>query len=282
LECFAPAKVNLTLAVLGRRPDGYHELESWVVMVRWHDQLVFTERAGMSLVITGETAGVPADESNLVWRAATALARAAGRQPDVAIMLRKEIPVGAGLGGGSSDAAATLLGLNTFWASDWPVERLKPIAAELGSDVPLFLEPGSAIIRGRGEQVERLTDGWKGWLVLVVPRYPVSTPEVYRRWSAGPPPLSVERRPWRSCAARSNELAPRLFNDLEGAAFDVEPRLRALHGRLDGLGGRPVRMTGSGSCLYAVFDEEVEARAWSRAALEHVNDGEQVRVVETV
>ena len=174
VELSAPAKVNLTLAVLGRRPDGYHELESWVVLVQWHDLLEFTGRAGFSLEVTGASATVPADESNLVWRAAAALAREAGRGLDAAITLRKQIPVGAGLGGGSSDAAATLHGLNALWELGWTPQQLLPVAAELGSDVPLFLERGgAAILRGRGEQVEQAAGRWKGWLVVVVPPYPV-------------------------------------------------------------------------------------------------------------
>ena len=282
VECLAPAKVNLTLAVLGRRPDGYHELESWIVMLRWYDRLVLTEQAGLSLAIEGECAGVVADESNLVWRAAVALAGATGRRADAAVTLRKQIPIGGGLGGGSSDAAAALVGLNRLWEADWPVARLAPIAAELGSDVPLFLEHGSAIIRGRGEQVERLADGWKGWLTLIVPDYAVSTPEVYRRWTGGGPRPAAKREPWRDRALGSGELGRRLFNELEAAAFAAEPRLKALHGRLDGLDGRSVRMTGSGSCLFAVFDAEAEAQAWGRLASELLEDGEKVRVVETV
>ncbi|HVP10182.1 MAG TPA: 4-(cytidine 5'-diphospho)-2-C-methyl-D-erythritol kinase [Phycisphaerae bacterium] len=282
MECLAPAKVNMTLAVLGKRSDGYHELESWVVMARLFDRLVFTERTGLSLAIRGDSNGVPADESNLAWRAAAALAKAIGRQPAVAITLWKQIPVGGGLGGGSSDAAATLIGLNNLWGSRWPVERLKPIAAGLGSDVPLFLQPGSAIIRGRGEEAERLAEGWRGWLALVVPPYPVSTAEVYRRWSEAPARSGVERRPWRDRTAGSGDLASRLFNDLEPGAFAVEPRLKALHDRLNGLDGRPVRMTGSGSCLFAIFDKEAEAKAWSRLASEQLEDGAQMRVVETM
>jgi 4-diphosphocytidyl-2-C-methyl-D-erythritol kinase len=281
-QCTAPAKVNLTLAVLGRRPDGYHELESWVVLVQWHDELEFAAQAGFSLDVTASSAAVPVDESNLVWRAAVALARAAGKRLDAAITLRKRIPVGAGLGGGSSDAAATLLGLNALWELGWTTQRLLPVAAELGSDVPLFLERREAIIRGRGDRVEQVVDAWKGWLAMVVPPYPVLTPEVYRRWSAGSARPSAARQPWLDQPGSSMELASKLFNDLERAAFAVEPRLKQLHGRLDGLDGRPVRMTGSGSCLFAIFDGEAEALAWGRQASERLEEGEELRVVETL
>lgn len=286
LTYLAPAKANLTLAVLGRRPDGYHDIESWVVMLGWYDRLTFRESTGLSLTVDGRQDGLPAAESNLVWRAAVALAKAAGLEAKAAIGLEKDIPIGAGLGGGSSDAAATLLGLTRLWRLAWPVERLLPVAAELGSDVPVFLRPGAAVIRGRGEDVERLSTGWQGWLAVILPPYPVATAAVYERWTIGgfaacaKPP--AERRPWRRGSMGGRELAALLFNDLEGPAFAVEPRLQGLHGLLDGLDGRRVRMTGSGSALFTVFDTEAEALAWSRRAGEQLGGQAEVRVVPTV
>jgi 4-diphosphocytidyl-2-C-methyl-D-erythritol kinase len=200
----------------------------------------------------------------------------------VAIELEKHIPTGAGLGGGSSDAAATLLGLNSLWRLDRPVERLMPIAAQLGSDVPMFLEPGSAVIRGRGERVERLKAGWQGWLALVVPSYGVSTASVYARWAGPRPRQAAPRRPWERLPGDAEELSPLLFNDLEDAAFAGEPRLGRLHAALDGLAGRPVRMTGSGSCLFALFDSREEARNWRREALPRLDQGDRILVAATV
>lgn len=278
----AAAKVNLTLSVLGRRPDGFHEIESWVVPVGLSDELTFAPATALSLVLRGGASGAPADASNLVWRAAAALAAAAGRQPDVEIELEKRIPVGAGLGGGSSDAAATLLGLNALWGLNWPVGRLVPIAARLGSDVPLFLQPGPAVIRGRGERVQRLVTSWKGWLVLVVPSYGVSTAEVYRRWRARAQPRPTRRAAWSRSSWRAAELSSQLFNDLEEEAFACEPRLARLHANLDGLAGRRVRMTGSGSCLFAIFDSQAEAEDWKRQASARPDEGETMAVVRTM
>jgi 4-diphosphocytidyl-2-C-methyl-D-erythritol kinase len=278
----AAAKVNLTLAVHSRRPDGFHEIESWTVPVGLFDELVFKPAAGLTLTVGGNHSNVPAGHSNLACRAAAALARSGDRKAAVAIELVKRIPTGAGLGGGSSDAAATLLGLNTLWRLDWPVERLMPIAARLGSDVPMFLEPGPVVIRGRGELVEPLRDGWHGWLALVAPSYGISTASVYERW-AGPRPRPMEQqRPWERLPSDARELSALLFNDLEDAAFAGEPRLGRLHAALSGLGGRSVRMTGSGSCLFAIFDSPEEAGDWRREALPRLDQGDRILLAPTI
>lgn len=284
IKRIAPAKINLTLAVLGRRPDGFHDLESWVVRLAWCDILTVAAANAPSLTLTGSTSGVPHDETNLARRAACLLADAVGRPPAVAIHLQKEIPPGAGLGGGSSDAAAVLLALNDLWALEWPIDRLSSIAAKIGSDVPLFLHHCSAVLRGRGELVEPLPDAWRGWLAIVVPPYSVATAAVYHRWttlSASRPASQALAQPWRTAAADAHELMARLFNDLEPAAFAVEPRLGSLHATLDGLHGRPVRMTGSGSCLFTLFDTEEEARTWGKAVSCLLQNNERIRVTPT-
>lgn len=277
----APAKVNLTLAVFGRCPDGYHELESWVVPISLHDELSFAPAAGLSLTVLGTRETLHADPSNLVSRAAMAMARTAGRRPEAMIRLEKHIPVGGGLGGGSSDAAATLLGLNSLWDLHWPQERLMEIAAELGSDVGLFLRPGPVVLRGRGERVEQLSASWKGWLALVMPSYGVSTALVYGRFLQEPGQRAGESPVWSRPVSDATALSRCLFNDLEPAAFACEPRLGALHAALDGLEDRAVRMTGSGSCLFAIFDTELEARAWRGRASAHLAEGDEILVVKT-
>jgi len=277
----APAKVNLTLAVLRRRMDGFHELESWVMTVGLFDELTFAPATRLSLTVQAPSRAVPTGASNLVWRAAMGLAEASRREPAVSLKLLKRIPVGAGLGGGSSDAAATLLGLNLFWELNWPVERLMPIAARLGSDVPLFLEPGPAVIRGRGERVERLTMGWEGWLALVVPSYGIPTSRVYQYWVEGGRIRHSQTPVWLQRPGSALELSWRLFNDLEAAAFSCEPRLKRLHAALDGLDERAVRMTGSGSCLFAVFDSETEAEHWRRQARPHLEQQDDILVAKT-
>jgi len=281
IRCRAPGKVNLSLAVLGRRPDGFHEIESWVVQFDWCDRLSLAPADRFSLRVSGRAEDVPVDEANLAWQAAAAMAEAAGRRPDVSVSLEKAIPSGAGLGGGSSDAAAVLLGLNKLWRLDWPVERLAPIAAALGSDVPLFLTAGSAVIRGRGERIERADCPWQGWLVLVVPPFSLSTAAVYAAWSRGPEVRPTPRQPWTTAYVNSEALMRALFNDLERPAFAVEPRLAKLHAALDGLDGRPVRMTGSGSALFSAFDHEVMAEAWRDTAVARAGADVETRVVPT-
>ncbi len=280
----APAKVNLSLSVLGIRPDGFHDIESWIVPIDWCDRITVTPGNGPGITVDGDADGIPLDDTNLAMRAAEALARAAGHTNDVAIRLEKLIPPGAGLGGGSSDAATVLLALNSLWSLNLSTEALVPIAAEIGSDVPFFLEPSSAIIRGRGERIERLDHSRRSWLVLIVPPFGISTGAVYRAWStiAETDMGNAEARrdaPWLDPSADAASLMPRLFNDLEPAAFSVEPRLARLHASLDGLEGCPVRMTGSGSTLFTLFDGESEADAWRRTARGLVQPDVMIRVV---
>ncbi len=278
----AAAKVNLTLAVHRRRPDGFHEIESWTVPVGLFDELVFKPAAGLTLTIRGNPSNVPDGPSNLACRAAEALAGSVDQEASAAIELVKHIPTGAGLGGGSSDAAATLLGLNALWRLDWPAQRLMPIAARLGSDVPMFLQPGPTLIRGRGERVEPLRDGWEGWIALVVPSYGISTASVYKRW-AGPRPRPIEQQhPWKRLPGDARGLSALLFNDLEDAAFATQPRLGRLHATLDGLDGRSVHMTGSGSCLFAIFDSPEEAGDWRREALPRLDQGDRILLAPTI
>ncbi len=283
----AHAKLNFTLAILGRRADGFHELESWVVPIAWSDDLHFESADEFSLVVESSDIGpLAGDETNLVHRAAHALASAAGRSPGAHIRLTKNIPIGGGLGGGSSDAAATLSALNELWNLKWPVERLFALGAAVGSDVPFFLEQGQAILRGRGDVLSRI-DGWQGWAAVVVPPFGVSTAEVYRCHArraarALEPAAPRARTPWIAGPMHADQLLQQLFNDLEAAAFEFEPRLSELHARLSHRGGRPVRMTGSGSCLFTLFDDEIAARAWGEVAEPILVHGGRIKIVRVL
>lgn len=281
LVCPAPAKVNLTLMVGTKRPDGFHELESWVTPIGLADRVELRLSDAWSLRVEGAGDAVPADDRNLVWRAARALADAAGRPCAASIRLFKRIPAGSGLGGGSSDAAATLAGLNRLWELRWPVARLADLAAVIGSDVPLFLAGGPVVMCGRGDIVQPGVAGFSGWMAIVVPPYSCATGEVYAAFARGGAPATRRRdTPWLDGPAPAAALMPRLFNQLEPAAFTVQPRLGELHARLDGLSGRVVRMTGSGSALFTLFDRREEAEAWRAAALGSVETGTEVLVVE--
>ncbi len=278
----APAKINLTLAVLGKRPDGFHELESWVVRIDLCDVLDFAASDDWSLAVNSRDPAVTNDEQNLVSRAAAALARHAERPRTAHISLTKFIPAGAGLGGGSSDAAATLRGLNQLWGLNWPDERLAEIAAELGSDVPFFLGPPSAVMRGRGERIEPAPFDFQGWIGLIIPFFNLGTADVYRRFDMAHQVVHADLCEILALHQRSTrQWAPLLFNDLEPAAFGLKPQLAQLRADVQSRGRVPVRMTGSGSCLFSVFDTEREAQAWSVVVKECFDDPLWVYLAKT-
>lgn len=283
---FAPAKINLTLSVRGRRPDGFHEIESWVVKLDWGDVLTVSAAPELDLTVVGESAGVPADSTNLVLKAARRLKEASGSGGGAALRLEKVIPPGGGFGGGSSDAAAALSTLNEMWGLNWPADRLAVIGAELGSDIPLFFHGPSVIICGRGERVSPGPELGKRWVALVIPSFSVGTVDVYRRFSgqgAGGQQRdanSVTGNAMKSM--RAEEIMGLLHNDLEPAAFDCEPRLADLHAMLDQIEGRAIRMTGSGSCLFSLFDAREVAERWRRSAVAQIGPGTRIEVVSTL
>jgi 4-diphosphocytidyl-2-C-methyl-D-erythritol kinase len=261
----APAKINLTLAVLGKRPDGFHEIESLVVPIGLCDEVELTSSEGPEIRLECDDPGLPDGPENLAVRAAQALARAAGRKDGLLIRLRKRIPVGAGLGGGSSDAAAVLRGLNDLWRLGMGRQELGGLAAGLGSDVPLFLDRGAVIIRGRGEAVEAVDLNWGGWAVLISPPFGLATADVYRAWRTDvvPPRTAGDV----VSAARNGERFDRLlYNMLEAPAFRVEPRLAELHAGIQRLGAPYARMSGSGSSLFALFPEAARAESFAAEA----------------
>jgi len=260
----APAKINWTLRVLGRREDGYHEIESLVLAVTLYDELAFSPRGDGRFVLTCDDPGLPTDDGNLICRAAAVMASEVSGQVGLNCRLTKRIPVGGGLGGGSSDGAAALMALNRLWSLDWPKERLMAAAARLGSDVPFFMAGGPAVIRGRGERVEPARLAWHGWIVLMLPDLAVSTAEVYRAWRAEQTAAAV-----REAAIGNGPVPPavgwmkRAYNMLEQPAMAVCPAVGKLMARAAELLGRPVRMSGSGSTLFTAYDTEIEARQWS-------------------
>ncbi len=244
----APAKINRELRVGPRRADGYHEIRSRFVTIDLADRIEADESTRFGLVC--EPAGLPADRSNLVARAAFALAEMAGLEPRARLRLVKRIPVGAGLGGGSVDAAVTLRLLCRLWRLDPSEAELARLAASLGSDAPFFLLGGEAEVGGRGERVEPRPDGPSKDLVLVIPPFSISTGEVYaafdRLGAASPPPGRLE------IEASGRFLGP---NDLERAVVAVRPEMG---GYLES--GRRIAaecaVTGSGSAIVLVDADE--------------------------
>lgn len=221
----APAKVNRELRLGGRRPDGFQEIRSRLVSIDLADRVTVLRGAG-PLELTVEGLAVPGDESNLVVRAARLLAERLGRTPDVRIRLEKRIPVGAGLAGGSSDAARTLALLARLWEAPLSDEELAAIGALLGSDVPFFLTGGEADVQGRGERVTPLPDSPPVDLLLLVPPFAISTADAYAAFRRAFPGSDESRSPSVLEVADSGKFfGP---NDLAFAVLEIEPEMRIL------------------------------------------------------
>ncbi len=258
----SPAKINWTLAVDRRRPDGFHEIRSLVSQITLYDELLFEAAECPGLALICDWAEVPTDRTNLVWRAAELLALRAERRLALKCSLTKRIPMGGGLGGGSSNGAAALVALNRLWGLDWSKEQLGELAAELGSDVALFLESGSAVIGGRGEHVSSVSLGWRGWIVLIIPGLHVSTADVYRAWQ---PPGGEVPSVEPDKGLRAEALMGQTFNMLEAPAIQVCPELGRIQRAATDSAGRPVRISGSGSTLFTAFDDHDEAMDCARS-----------------
>lgn len=251
----AHAKVNLDLRVLGTRPDGYHELRTVFQTIELHDTLIAQEKAG-PFVLKCRTPGVPLDDKNLAWRAASALWKALGRagEPsDTIVAIEKEIPLAAGLGGGSADAAAALNALAKLWGGA-PLSLLREVAAGISADVPFFLSGGTALGLGRGEEIYPLVDLPRHWIVLVRPPFGVSTAEAYawydedRTTGVREPRSELQTLPvpWPSRAAQ-------MINDLEAPVVRRHPEITAIKAALREQGAIAAAMSGSGSAVFGLF-----------------------------
>jgi 4-diphosphocytidyl-2-C-methyl-D-erythritol kinase len=246
----ARAKVNLGLEVLGRRPDGYHELRTLLVAVDLADRVTIeTPSAGNgdAIEVVCSTAGVPAGPDNLAWRAAERVRREVGRTAGVRIAIDKAIPVAAGLGGGSADAAAVIAGLEWLWRLRWPASRRHALATDLGMDVPFFLGRGPALGAGRGEELTPVVMPRPLTVVVVNPGFPLATREVYGQlgpadWSTG----AAVRDLVAGLAGGPRALAARLVNSLEGAVARLWPGLRDIQAALMRAGALGTVMSGSG------------------------------------
>jgi 4-diphosphocytidyl-2-C-methyl-D-erythritol kinase len=294
----APAKLNLTLAVIGRRRDGYHDLHSVVVPLGLADRLSLAVQptGGDSLASTGFDPGPP--DRNLVLRAidatrhavATSWPGAPTSPPALAVRLEKRIPVAAGLGGGSSDAAAAIDAALEAWGSAMSLHERTEVALEVGSDVPLFLAGGAALIEGRGERVTPLhgvqaTRGGDAAVVLVTPALPVRTSEVFDAWAGGAMgEPGVARRSSEHFAsefgsgltvARLLERAAVLAaaNDLLPATLSLRPELVAFRRALARTLSRPIGMSGSGPTLWALYPSVAEAQLAADLVSEAVSTG---------
>lgn len=268
LERRSACKINLLLNILGKRPDGFHELESVMHPVPWHDELHFErlERPGVKLTCSDPS--LPVDSRNLVYKAALAYLRVADVEEGVRIHLVKRIPLAAGLGGGSSNAAATLLGLDELFGGRVPMDQLQIEASALGSDVPFFLQSGPALATGRGEQVAALEafPALKGAFVLLIhPGFGVSTVWAYRELARFPE--AVHGRSGRAteliAALQGGSLEAAgalLFNSLEAPVLRKYPVLQLYQECLRANGAVGALMSGSGSTTFGIFRKEEEAK----------------------
>jgi 4-diphosphocytidyl-2-C-methyl-D-erythritol kinase len=284
IELAAPAKVNLGLRIVGRRADGYHELESLFAPIDLCDaialELESARAAEVTLAITGDTAGAPPGDDNLAVRAARAFLAKSGIAARVSIGLTKRTPVAAGLGGGSSDAAAVLRGLARAFPAALPADALEQIALGLGADVPFFLDPRPAWVTGIGERREPVTGVPSLALLLANPGVALATAEVFRAFDALAKPGAPSAQPPRSLArelADDRALAARLHNDLEAPALRLCPPIARLRAQLSAAGARAVGMSGSGATVFGVFASRAAAegaaaafslpdRSWTRVA----------------
>jgi len=284
----AHAKINLDLRVLGARADGFHELRTVFQSIALHDRIVCTMREG-PFAIECDAPGVPLDRTNLVWRAAEALWRAlrrTGPLRDAVVRIEKRIPVEGGLGGGSADAAATLLALARAWRVPVRPSQLTDLAAMLGADVPFFLSGGTALGLGRGDEIYPLADLPRHWVVLVLPGFGVSTRDAFA-W------YDEERRLARSSAHEPQYVpgpwpsrAAQMINDLEAPIARRHPEIDQMKMSLRRAGALAAAMSGSGSTVFGLFQrrtdastavDRLSASGWRVLLTESLGRGEHAR-----
>lgn len=292
----APAKINLGLRVVGRRPDGYHLLESHFVALDLADRLRIAiepaAAAQVQLAVSGQASGVPTGPENLVVRAAEAYLKSAGATARVTIELQKIIPVGAGLGGGSSDAASVLLALSKHFENAIAKPELAALALSLGADVPFFLDPRPAWVTGVGECIDPLDVSLPPLdVVLVTPSPGLPTAEVFRGWDAALTPSGASRRMpalrddrgRKLIASLEDEgllLSELLTNDLEPVATQLRPAIHRIRSELGRLGARAVAMSGSGPTVFGLFRTSEQARA--AASMGRFDATDRVLVARTI
>ena len=268
LTLSSPAKLNIFLEVLGKRPDGFHELETIMLRTQFCDQLTFQPTLSSELTLslsdatpTDMRSGIPLDETNLILRAARALQKSTGTSFGVHIILHKRIPPESGLGGGSSNAATTLLGCRQLWNADVSDDQLHGIAATLGSDINFLLSgAAAAVCRGRGEIIEPIPLARKLYFVALRPCVGNSTAAVFRQTVIPGTPRSS--KPLADTVAQGiGNLQALIFNRLTDAASQLNPAMATLLKRIPQMVDRPACMSGSGSTVYVVATSRMDAQS---------------------
>lgn len=269
------AKINLGLRVLGKRPDGYHEISTTLQTISLHDDLLFVRNVSGKISLTCDDLAIPLGADNLVVRAARSLKDRYSPAVGADIRLHKRIPTKAGLGGGSSNAGVTLLALNKLWQINASVVDLGAIAAELGADVPFFLHGGSAKGTGTGTTLTPLPDEEVMHLIVLHPRASVSTVEAYKALNSpaltsnNPIPI-LAGSPNKEQFSKSNPRSlPELENDFESVIFDMEPEIKRAKSALIAAGAPSALLAGSGSSVFGIFaNRETQQRAVNEIQLE--------------
>ncbi|MCT1403500.1 4-(cytidine 5'-diphospho)-2-C-methyl-D-erythritol kinase [Paenibacillus sp. p3-SID867] len=254
----APAKINLMLDVLHKRPDGFHEVEMAMTMIDLADRLEMSEQKRDTIIITSQAGYIPLDEKNLAFQAARLIKERYDVKQGVHIHLDKKIPVAAGLAGGSSDAAATLRGLNRLWGLGIPQEELLALGAELGSDVPFCVTGGTALATGRGEVLTPIPNPPQCWVIVAKPPINVSTAEVYGRLRSD----QIQRHPSAERMVEAltqgsfQQMCQSLGNVLEEVTLKMHPEVQQLKEGMLKLGADGALMSGSGPTVFGMVSKE--------------------------
>jgi 4-diphosphocytidyl-2-C-methyl-D-erythritol kinase len=256
----APGKINLSLLVAGKRPDGYHNIESIMAKINWYDEILIEpgDKAGIELICQGPYP-VPEGEDNLVYKAVKLILETAGQTVDVRLTLTKNMPAGSGLGSGSSNAAATLMGINKFFKLGIGKRGLTELAAKLGSDVTFFLDGPLALCTGRGEKVKKLAE-CEFRALLIVPIVSVSTKRVYGNYRHDEAKYGRLREEINLYIEKNriDLVCSMCANMLAESCFELHTELEELEKRIESLGVRPVCLSGSGSSMFCIINRSNE------------------------
>jgi 4-diphosphocytidyl-2-C-methyl-D-erythritol kinase len=259
-----PAKINLALKVLDRLPSGYHAIWSIMQTVELEDELIITTNSqSQDIILDCPGTTLPQDKENLVFRAAELVRDRAGIQEGLSILLHKRIPMAAGLGGGSSDAASTIMGLNQLWNIGWSPADMAKVGAELGSDIPFFFFAPTALVTGWGQEVIQKRVQGSRWVLLLNPGFPIETKLAYDQLSASrvsvPSLTSKALESERAECWTWDDLLPLIENDFETALFPLYPVLARIKSDLLNAGAEAALLSGSGATMFGIFSSKEKA-----------------------
>jgi 4-diphosphocytidyl-2-C-methyl-D-erythritol kinase len=264
LLVLAPAKINLSLLIAGKRPDGFHEIETVMAKINWYDEILIQQgrKSGIELLCKGPCWAPPGSE-NLVYRAADMLVKKAGLSTDIKIILTKNVPAGSGLGSASSDSAATLIGLYRFLKLDLDMKDLMDLATILGSDVPFFLDGPLALCTGKGEKIQKLEENFNFTAILILPDISISTKKVYANYRHDSDLYLKLSRQINSHLQKNriDLLAKECVNMLEESSFSLAKNLAEIKAEIEMLNIGPCCLSGSGSAMFCLVESGDEGKA---------------------